>query len=55
MMHLIAEDDPGLVILPLHGWSVGLARRMRGARRRLGDDFDVAIREVKTPECWTPR
>ena len=51
MMHLIADDDPGLVILPLHRLiegvppdsAVGLVERLRG-------DFEIHERENRSAE-----
>jgi uncharacterized protein (DUF1015 family) len=44
MMHLIADDDPGLVILPLHRLIAGLGTpEVWGLVDRLGRDFDVEI------------
>jgi uncharacterized protein (DUF1015 family) len=44
MMHLVADDDPGLVILPLHRLVSGVGRRaVSGLVDRLGRDFEVAI------------
>jgi uncharacterized protein (DUF1015 family) len=52
MMHLIAEDDPGLVILPLHRLIKGVGNQeLWELVNRLGrDDFDVAIRDVRTDD-----
>jgi uncharacterized protein (DUF1015 family) len=45
MMHLIADDDPGLVILPLHRLVVGVpADSAREIAERLRGDFDVDVR-----------
>jgi uncharacterized protein (DUF1015 family) len=44
MMHLIADDDPGLVILPLHRLVTGLGSlEFSGLVERLGHDFGVTI------------
>jgi uncharacterized protein (DUF1015 family) len=47
MMHLIAADDPGLVILPLHRLVKGASRQDIAALvERLRGDFEVEIREA---------
>jgi uncharacterized protein (DUF1015 family) len=47
MMHLIAADDPGLVILPLHRLVKGVSEADVSALiGRLGGDFDIAVREL---------
>ena len=50
MMHLVAADDPGLVILPLHRLVKGVgAEAIPELVERLGGDFEVAIRPAGTP------
>jgi uncharacterized protein (DUF1015 family) len=49
MMHLIAEDDPGLVILPLHRLVKGVgAQELAKLVDRLRTDFEVETREAQT-------
>jgi uncharacterized protein (DUF1015 family) len=51
MMHLIADDDPGLVILPLHRLVTGFGTpEFWKLVDQLQSDFDVEIREGKTAE-----
>jgi hypothetical protein len=46
MMHLIADDDPGLVILPLHRLVSGLERSdVDGLMDRLGHELSVEARQ----------
>ncbi|MGE3269660.1 MAG: DUF1015 domain-containing protein [Chloroflexota bacterium] len=49
MMHLIAEDDPGLVILPLHRLVAGLGTvDIPGLVSDLAGEFQVETRAVQT-------
>lgn len=51
MMHLIAEDDPGLVILPLHRLVTGVgADDVRALVDRLRSTFEVAEVVTATPD-----
>ena len=51
MMHLIADDDPGLVILPLHRLVSGLGTPEFWALvDRLGSDFEVSLLDGKTAD-----
>jgi uncharacterized protein (DUF1015 family) len=51
MMHLVADDDPGLVILPLHRLVSGLgSKEFWELVGRLGADFNVTIFEAPTDE-----
>jgi uncharacterized protein (DUF1015 family) len=52
MMHLIADDDPGLMILPLHRLVRGFgSKEVSDLVDRLRDDFEVTIREARTTEA----
>jgi uncharacterized protein (DUF1015 family) len=51
MMHLIADDDPGLVILPLHRLVQGVGTQEVSALvDRLGSDFEVALLDGQTSD-----
>ena len=54
LMHLIAEDDPGLVILPLHRLINGAAGvDLSTLLQRLQTDFDVDLRSIETDQDLT--
>jgi uncharacterized protein (DUF1015 family) len=51
MMHLIASDDPGLVILPLHRLVRGLeSTQVRELVDRLREEFEVTLGEARSAE-----
>jgi len=51
LMHLIAEDDPGLVILPLHRVISGAAGvDLSAILQRLQTDFEVDLRPIETDD-----
>jgi hypothetical protein len=51
MMHLIAEDDPGLVILPLHRLVTGVSEApARAVLDGLRGDFEVEARPIATDD-----
>jgi uncharacterized protein (DUF1015 family) len=51
LMHLIAEDDPGLVILPLHRLLSGVGTLdVSAVLDRLRTDFDVDVRSAATDD-----